>query len=400
MPRGIAEKYWPKRLRREVFRSWDKAVDYERRKANGNGESEPYDFDPETGEILGETPQADAPADRENFKLSEWLKLDLPPRDYLIGEVMCTTSRWIIFGETGVGKTLLASCAAGAIAAGAPFLGWEGRRRARVMYLDGEMPAETLKERAELVATHYDHGPDIALYFYNRDLLGLDEMPPLNTPKGQKWLWREIEIVKPDVIFFDSHHVPARRQHVGRGSSWEPVKGLIRQISSRRIAQIWLHHTGHDATKGYGTKTREWEMDTVVRLTKANDDPDDNSVVIDFTKARLRTPKNYKQFAARTIRMTEDGWVSEGAASVSRSGKDDDVEIIKREFLNSYERLARTWSRLEDLTARGRCARSSSAPFAMISRIAASSITPTASLRQPPRRTCTEPRRGCLRAGR
>ncbi len=205
------------------------------------------------------------------------------------------------------------------------------------MYLDGEMPIETMKERVALVAEQY--GPDMALYCYNRERLGLDEMQPLNTPKGQKWLWQEIEKVKPDAIFFDAI-MCLLSGNMSEEESWEPVKGLIRQISSRRIAQVWLHHTGHDTTKGYGTKTREWEMDTVVRLSRASDDLDDNSVVIDLTKARLRTPKNYKQFAARTIRMTEDGWVSEGAASVSRSGKDDDVEIIKREFLNSYERLA------------------------------------------------------------
>ena len=29
-------------------------------------------------------------------------------------------------------------------------------------------------------------------------------MPPLNTPEGQKWLWKEIEAVKPDPIIFDS----------------------------------------------------------------------------------------------------------------------------------------------------------------------------------------------------
>ncbi len=101
-PAGIAAKYRG-RLETEVKRSWDKAATY----VKPNGESEPYDFDPETGEIFGETPQAEAPADRENFKVSEWLKLDLPPRDYLTGEVMCTTSRWLIFGETGVGKNSL-----------------------------------------------------------------------------------------------------------------------------------------------------------------------------------------------------------------------------------------------------------------------------------------------------
>jgi hypothetical protein len=29
-------------------------------------------------------------------------------------------------------------------------------------------------------------------------------MQPLNTPEGEKWLWREIEAAKPDAIVFDS----------------------------------------------------------------------------------------------------------------------------------------------------------------------------------------------------
>jgi hypothetical protein len=27
---------------------------------------------------------------------------------------------------------------------------------------------------------------------------------------------------------------------------------------------MWLHHTGHNETQSYGTKTREWQMDTVL----------------------------------------------------------------------------------------------------------------------------------------
>ena len=96
--------------------------------------------------------------------------LDPPPRDYLLGSVFCTTSRWLIFGETGVGKSLLAGDMAGAMASGRPFLDWGGRRPARVMYLDGEMPAETFKERMQLIGQHC--GQDIPLYGYNRDDLG------------------------------------------------------------------------------------------------------------------------------------------------------------------------------------------------------------------------------------
>jgi RecA-family ATPase len=207
-----------------------------------------------------------------------------------------------VYGETGVGKTLLGVDIAATVAAGADFLNWNGSGKpARVMYLDGEMPAETFKERMEVIAKRY--GPDIAFYGYNRDVLGDGEMHPLNTPEGEKWLWREIEAVKPDLIVFDSI-MCLLAGSMSEEESWAPVKVLVRKISSRRIAQIWLHHTGHDTTKGFGTKTREWEMDTVVALTKALED--DGTIAMEFKKARLRTSENREQFDPRSIRLEAD----------------------------------------------------------------------------------------------
>jgi hypothetical protein len=110
------------------------------------------------------------PPDRPGLLLSAWLNKPIPLRDFLLGGVLCTTSRWFIFGETGIGKTLVAMQMAGAIAAGASFLKWVGQRRGRVMYLDGEMPMGTFKERMQLVADRY--GSEIELYGYNRDALG------------------------------------------------------------------------------------------------------------------------------------------------------------------------------------------------------------------------------------
>ena len=90
---------------------------------------------------------------------------------------------------------------AAAAAAGSGFPNWPGSGiRRRVMYLDGELPAETFKERMQLVAERY--GPDVELYGYNRDVLEDGEMPPLNTPEGEKWLLSEIELVRPDVARF------------------------------------------------------------------------------------------------------------------------------------------------------------------------------------------------------
>lgn len=279
------------------------------------------------------------PPNRVDLLLSEWLRRDIPSRDFLLGQLLCTTSRLLIVGETGVGKTLFAFALSGAVAAGKDFLGWEGGRRARVMYLDGEMPAETVKERAAIVADRY--GADLDLFIYSRDALALDDMPPLNTPKGRAWLWREIDSVKPDMIVFDSIMCLLGGK-MSDEESWEPMKPIVRQISSRRIAQIWLHHTGHDTGKGFGTKTREWEMETVLIMTKVEDD-DDNagaSFHLEFTKARLRTPKNFEQFKPKTIRCDDAGFSFEDGAAKSKAKSGGDAKTLTRSFVDAYERLA------------------------------------------------------------
>ena len=273
---------------------------------------------------------------REDLLLAGWLTRELPLRDYLLGNVLCTTSRWLVFGDTGVGKTLFAFSIAGAIASKTRFLCWdEGRRRARVMYLDGEMPAETFKERMQLVADEF--GSDLVIFGYNRDVLGPDEMPPLNMPEGEAWLLREIEAVKPDVIIFDSV-MCLLVGTMGEEESWAPVKLLMRKVTSKRIGQIWLHHTGHDTTKGFGTKTREWEMDTVIKLTTVEND---QSILMDFKKARLRTPQTAEQFKSRKIIRDETGWaIIYGEVANAKGADKNEIEILKTALLNAYDRLA------------------------------------------------------------
>lgn len=272
---------------------------------------------------------------RADLLVSAWLDRKLPPRNYLLGEILCTTSRWIIYGETGIGRTLFSVDLAGSVASGNSFLSWKGSgRSARVMYFDGEMPAETFKERMELIGQRY--GSALTLYGYNRDILEDGDMPPLNTPEGEAWLWREIDAIKPDLIVFNSI-MCLLTGSMSEEESWAPVKALVRKISSRRVAQVWLHHTGHDISKGFGTKTREWEMDTVVSLTRAEDD---KSLSMEFRKARLRTPENREQFAPRLVRCDKDGWTEIGQLTVSKGRQISEGASIKHAVLSAYDRLA------------------------------------------------------------
>jgi hypothetical protein len=282
---------------------------------------------------LNSAPRPDR-ADRASLLVQSWLNLKLPPRDYLLGDVLCTTSRWLIYGATGVGKTLFSLEMAGAIASGSPFLNWAGRRLSRLMYL--ELPAETFKERMQLVAEQY--GAGIQLYGFSRDVLRYNEMPPLNTEEGEGWLENEIRLIQPDVIFFDSI-MSLLLGNMSDEESWAPLKPLIRRLSARRIAQVWLHHTGHDTTRSYGTKSREWELDTVLALTPATEDG--SAVLADFTKARLRTPSNRDQFKACSLTRGPDGWIAE-EATISRkaTGKTSEVAHVRKAIVDAYDHLA------------------------------------------------------------
>ena len=39
--------------------------------------------------------------------------------------------------------------------------------------------------------------------------------------------------------------------------------------------QVWFHHTGHDESRSYGSKAREWQMDCVAIMEKVHDPDSD-----------------------------------------------------------------------------------------------------------------------------
>src|SRR5207245_4445269 len=88
------------------------------------------------------TPSASPPV-----TLSEWLSRDLPEPDLLLGHWLTTTTRAIFNAPTGAGKSMFAIALGMSIGAGCDFLGWKGIRRARGLYVDGEMSRRLLKQR-------------------------------------------------------------------------------------------------------------------------------------------------------------------------------------------------------------------------------------------------------------
>jgi len=118
--------------------------------------------------------------------LGYWLKRDLPAPDFVFGEIISTTSRLMLVGPTGLGKTHLGLAVAMVIVSGQNFLHWHVQQPRRVLYIDGEMSRRLLLTRLEDAVRRAGCSVTANLFIVSRE--DSPDMPPLNTEAGQKFI--------------------------------------------------------------------------------------------------------------------------------------------------------------------------------------------------------------------
>jgi AAA domain/Bifunctional DNA primase/polymerase, N-terminal len=280
-----------------------------RKPADGGGDAAGFaDYSAEDTNYSGRQEGAALPL----YTPEAWANRDIPPADFLLGDLFSTTSRVIIGGPTGLGKTQLALFMAFAMAAGSAFLHWSARRPARVLYLDGEMSRRLAKERIVSAIARFGSAPD-GLIFINKE--DFENMPPLNSEEGQAYVDDLIRQYGPfDFLIIDNIQAWCPGD-LKSPESWALVLPWIRALTRRGIGQLWIHHTGHETDRLYGDKSREWQLDTVALMSKPEEEPAPERLIefrLDFTKARERTPANRSDFDPVNLWLTEDeGWQSD-----------------------------------------------------------------------------------------
>jgi AAA domain len=253
---------------------------------------------------------------RSCFTVRDWLNRNLPEPDFLMGQWASTTSRGLLVSDTGLGKTNLCLAIAFAMTLGHDFLHWRAGRPCRVIYIDGEMSRRLLKSRLTEATRRAGAVPDTLLAISRDDL---PDMPPVNTEEGQRYIDELIEAVGgTDFIFFDNVQ-SLLLGDMRDEEPWQQTSPWIRDLTRRSIGQIWVHHTGHDKTRSYGTKTREWQLDTVILLEAVGRPGTDIAFTLKFTKARERAPHNRPDFDDVTITLSSDEWKIEGLARTRRA---------------------------------------------------------------------------------
>jgi AAA domain/Homeodomain-like domain len=200
---------------------------------------------------------------------AEFLRLDLPLRQRIIAPWLPEKGLAMIYSPRGVGKTLLGLTSAYAIAAGAGFLEFKIEAPRKVLYLDGEMPAQTMQERLAAIIGGFSKQPPTTEHF--RILLSdLTEfgLPDLATPEGQAWI--DARVGDAEVIILDNVSTLVRTGKENEAEGWLPVQSWALRHRRAGRAVILLHHAGKGGAQR-GTSRREDVLDTVISLRRPAD---------------------------------------------------------------------------------------------------------------------------------
>jgi AAA domain len=237
--------------------------------------------------------------------LDEWRARDLPEPDFIMGHWLTTTSRMLLTAATGLGKTNFGLALAMRVAAGLAFLHWLAHRRRRVLYIDGEMSRRLLRERVLDEEKRLGITPEFFFALSHEDIEGFK---PLNTIEGQAWMNALIErLGGVDLVIVDNI-MSLTVGDMKDPEPWQHTIPWVHALTKRAVGQVWIHHTGHDETRSYGDKSREWQMDTVAHLDAVKREDTDISFSMTFKKARERKPSTRFDFQDVKIALINDHW--------------------------------------------------------------------------------------------
>jgi putative DNA primase/helicase len=201
--------------------------------------------------------------------LSEFLSLKLPPRRHIIKPWLPEKGLAQIYSPRGVGKTLLGLTIGYAVASANNFLGWEVPEPRKVLYVDGEMPAETMQERLALIAGAFEKKLPSGNFFR---MLSADVsergLPDLATPEGQRAL--DAVVDDAELLMLDNLSTLCRSGNENEAESWRVMQEWILAHRRARRAVVFHHHAGKAGAQR-GTSKREDVLDTVIALRRPMD---------------------------------------------------------------------------------------------------------------------------------
>jgi len=201
--------------------------------------------------------------------IATFLARDFPARGSVLSPVIPTQGLVLLYASRGIGKTFVGLSIAYAVASGQSVMRWTAPSARRVLYLDGEMPANVMKERLASIVAGFDlEPPDPSYLTIITPDLQPESMPNLATTEGQAALADYLDGV--ELVVIDNLATLARHGRENEAESWLPVQGWILELRRRGISVLLVHHAAKGGQQR-GTSSREDVLDTVISLRRPDD---------------------------------------------------------------------------------------------------------------------------------
>ena len=228
----------------------------------------------------------------------DFLSKTLPQKEFIIQPCLPKQGLVMIFAKRGVGKTYFALFLACKIAKGENLFDdrWKVNKQWKVLYIDGEMPANAMQERLKTLLV--DSSDIDNLSIITRDLQINGYMPNIATNEGQEALEPHIE--KADVIIIDNLSTLSQCGKENEAASWDPIANWALRQRSCGKSIIFIHHAGKDNNQR-GTSKKEDILDTVINLKHPSnyDSKEGARFEVHFEKSRGFAGDEAEAFEAR-----------------------------------------------------------------------------------------------------
>lgn len=213
--------------------------------------------------------------------------LEIPKRPRLLDDWLCQGDLGYIFAPRGVGKTWLAMSVPAAISSGSALGEWTaGEYRAKVLYVDGEMPLELTRSRNRSLSID-----GVDYLHHDRIFQLLEASLNIALASHQQALTDVVLAGGYDCLVLDNLSCLAAGLDENNGTDHEAIAFWLLELRRRKITVLMIHHAGRSGLMR-GHSKREDATSWILQLRDAKSDGDDGAKFVShFAKPSRNTSK-------------------------------------------------------------------------------------------------------------
>jgi len=247
--------------------------------------------------------------DTATVRSSALASLTLKQRRPLLADWLREGDYGIIFASRGVGKTWFGLLIAKAVATGGRLGEWKAPDSAKVLYVDGEMPPDLMRDRDRgLGSGEVEFLNHEILFDRTEKVLNITE-PAVQEAILQKCIRDNIKLVMLDNL---STLVSGVKEN--DSFEWERLHNWLLHFRRRKIAVVLIHHAGRSGEMR-GTSKREDAAFWVISLNDGKKHADDKRgarFISIFTKPSRNTQDEVPSYEWHVVTDPVTGEVSVG----------------------------------------------------------------------------------------